>query len=430
MKNNDAGLQPSPKVVLSFGLGRLHFVQAAEVIVAAGINLTCIQGWVPSASRSDALLDRLGALIGAPHLSKGLGKRRLPFLAADKNIGIAWPEFLAQILFRLNRHVGLARGVAASIGWRSFGRASKRHLKGQDIFHVRSGAGSGGAIAQARRNGAVVLADHSIAHPAFLERQLRAEFEAADQTFWMSPTDPFWGLVLQDCLDADHVVVNSHFVKRTFTDQGMNPGKISVIYLGVRSDFIGLKQSYAREPGPLRLLFTGQFGFRKGAHYLIDAIEKLVADGLDVELTVLGDASECAAMVATSGVSERIKLLGFVPQDALKDYLRDADIYVFPSLAEGCASSSMEALAAGLPTIATEETGLPSLRGHSAEIIASKSAVAIQDAVLKLADDEGLRETLGTNAANLIKTGFDWSDYGQQMAALYRDLADKQATQL
>lgn len=428
--------QRGPRVALSFGIGRLHFVQAAEALTARGVDLDVVQGWVPQALSSETI-DRLGRMLGSPHLSVGMRKRRLSFLSGGRNISLAAPEVLTQALFQvqrrigpLGRAIGLTRGQAARIGWQAFGRATARQLAGpladREIFHCRSGAGFA-AIAEARARGMAVIVDHSIAHPAFLERVLKPECAAAGQPFWIAPDDPFWRQVLDDCLAADLLLVNSDFVKRSFVEQGMDPDRIAVIYLGVRDDFGGLKQDYATGDR-LELLFTGQFGVRKGARHLLAALERLVAEGRDVHLTALGDASEAREMVAASPVASRVTLPGFVPQDRLRDYLARADLYVFPSLAEGCASSAMEALAAGLPVVATAETGLPARHDAEAWIVPPADPEALARGIATLADDPARRARLGRAATAMMAQGFTWEDYGRTLAGLYdRVLADRRA---
>lgn len=259
------------RVVLSVGLGRLHFMQAAEAIIANGVDLTVVQGWVPGRWWSDRRVDALGRLVRSKKLSGGMNRRRLGFLAPEKNVSLPLPEFAAQVLFAAHRKFGLRRGKAALWGWTLFGRASRRHLDG-DILHLRSGAGAGGVIAAAHARGMKVIVDHSIAHPAFLEQALRDEYGGSGSEAWMTPDDPFWGQVLDDCRQADLLLVNSDFVKSTFVDAGFDPARIAVSYLGVRRDFLHLKRDYARGSGPLQLLFTGQFGVRKGARHLIQAL--------------------------------------------------------------------------------------------------------------------------------------------------------------
>jgi len=408
------------KVTLSTGLGRLHFVQAANALHEAGVDLTVIQGWIPSKLLTDSVIDKLGTLIGSPGLSVGMNKRRLEFLPTGRNIGLAWPEIILTLLLITNRKIRISRGSASSIGWHLFGKASQRHLNSPEVFHVRSGAGGGGAIQTARKNGAKIIVDHSIAHPDFLQSTLQQEFLRAGRPIWFSTENPFWEQVINDCKNTDVLLVNSHFVKSTFVERGFDPNKIVVSYLGVRKDFFGLKKQYDIKDERIQLLFTGQFGLRKGARYLIEGLEMLAKQGIDFRLTVLGDASEAQQFIKKSKISDRVQLLGFIPQDALKSYLTASDIYVFPSLGEGSASSAMEAMAAGLPVVSTLETGLPAIHGKDALIIPAKDPTAIRDALLKLATDEHLRRRLGQTAAKKISQSYRWSDYGRNVTTLYQ----------
>ena len=95
-------------------------------------------------------------------------------------------------------------------------------------------------------------------------------------------------------------------------------------------------------------------------------------------------------------------------------------MYVFPSLAEGCASSGMEALAAGIPVIATEESGLPLTNGKNGIIIPQKDSEAIIDAILKLSKDERLRIELGTNASEMIQKEYTWEQYAKSVIECYK----------
>jgi glycosyltransferase involved in cell wall biosynthesis len=76
-----------------------------------------------------------------------------------------------------------------------------------------------------------------------------------------------------------------------------------------------------------------------------------------------------------------------VPQDSLKDYLAKADVYVFPSLAEGGASSGVETMAADLPVIPTWESGLAITHGESGWIVPEKSVEKLVNAIHALAAD-------------------------------------------
>ena len=79
--------------------------------------------------------------------------------------------------------------------------------------------------------------------------------------------------MLRDCDDADLLLVNSDFVKKTFVEQGYPAEKVRVAYLGVREEFFDLKRDY-RIAGPVKILFTGNFDIRKGVRLLLEAIRQ------------------------------------------------------------------------------------------------------------------------------------------------------------
>lgn len=397
------------KVILST-FGPLHLIKSAEVL-SSFVDIKVIQGWIPKWWNRWLLLI-LNKVVGYK-LTKTM-KKRTPTCLKGRNIGIGIPEFYSNFYRRVLRDE-LANVKAAVL----YGRLSRKYLKDADIFHVRSGSGMGGAIENAKKNGMKVIVDHSIAHPAFMDRQLRKEFEKNGALFAMGIDNSFWQGVLADCDKSDLLLVNSQFVKDTFVEAGYDEKKIRVVYLGVRTDFNRLKTDYTIGD-TIKLLFTGSFGFRKGGEYLLEAIKILNSRDMLCELTIVGGTGEATEMLDRYNLPN-VKVVGMVPQDELKVYLNNADIYVFPSLCEGCAQSGMEALAAGLPVIATRESGLPIEHGKTGFIIPSKNEQAIVDAVISVAADSVLRNNIGCNAAEMMIRN-TWNNYAKEVCKLYESL--------
>ncbi|HOX11061.1 MAG TPA: glycosyltransferase family 4 protein [Candidatus Moranbacteria bacterium] len=408
------------KTIISTGLGRLHLVQSALSLHEAGVDVRIVQGWVPR-HIPKGLVNSLGILVGSKNLYAGMKKRFPSELSPTQIHSCTTADFYTQGLFILAKLGLLSRSEAACSGWKYFGRSSKIFLHSADIFHVRSGAGQGGAIEMARLKGMKVVVDHSIAHPAFIELMLKQEYESRHLLFTMSPKDPFWKMVLKDCQEADMLLVNSDFVKKTFIDYGYISDKIKVITQGVRDDFLHLKEDY-RLNGPIKLLFTGGFGFRKGAQYLIHALEELDRSNIDFELTVVGSSSEAVDLINETTVQSKIRFIGHVPQEELKKYLAEADLYVFPTLAEGCASSGLEAMAAGLPVITTRESGLPITNRKNGFLVPTKSSADIADAIHLLRSDDDQRTMIGKAAYETIKEKYSWQQYALQVKSLYKSI--------
>jgi glycosyltransferase involved in cell wall biosynthesis len=291
------------------------------------------------------------------------------------------------------------------------GFSSRKHLKAADLFWVRSGAGRGGAMRTARANGLKTVADHSIAHPAFMKQILTEEYSRFGMPCDITPENPFWRGVLQDCEQADRVLVNSDFVKDTFVQNGFSAERIDVAYLGVRRDFLQLKKDYHRG-NSLRLLFTGRFDLRKGARILLEAVRLVRRRGLDASLHIAGKMGTGRVCI-TGADSAFLTLTPFIPQGELKELLLQSDLFVFPTLAEGCSRSAMEAAGAGLPVITTKNCGLPGSGQTCAYYVRAGDVRSLAEAIEELGSNECSRAALGRSAAAFIANGFSWDNYGE-----------------
>ena len=403
------------RVILST-FGPLHLIKSADVLSRL-VQIDVIQGWIPS-WWNKWLLYPISKLIGYD-LRKTI-RKRTPQSIQGHNRGIGIADFYANAC-RLFCKKPETQDLCLSKANHLYGYLSKLYLHEADVFHVRSGSGQGGAIEKAKAMGMKILVDHSIAHPHFMEEALVEEFAKNKTFFNLSENTAFWQDVMDDCHKADAILVNSDFVKATFVQNGFPASSIYVVYLGVRQDFFGLKNDYNLSQERVKILFTGGFGFRKGAEYALRAMQILDQEGIDYEFVVVGNASEAKSLVEKYPISH-LNLVGFVPQDELKSYLSSSDIYLFPSLCEGCASSGMEALAAGLPVISTVESGLPITDGENGYVIPAKDAGAIAAAVVRLIEDQNLRQTIGQNAASIIRSEYSWEMYANNVTKVYQSL--------
>lgn len=407
------------KVILSTGLGRLFFINAANSINKKNIHITLIQGWLPNLKHK-RLINILGKLIGRDNLFSGLEKR-LQLQFDKKNLkSCSSAEFFFQFLIILTRLKIIRQNTAFVCGWKYFGYLSKRFINNANIFHVRSGAGRGDAISHARKMGMKIIVDQSAAHPAFWDKQLSSEYKHNNLHFYDGLSNPFWRMVLKDCYDSDILIVNSHWIKESFINEGFPEKKIKVAYLGVSSNFIDLKKYYNLN-GPIKLLFTGNFSILKGAEYLLKALQTLDKIEFNYQMVVVGPNQDAKYLIEKYPV-KNIFFAGFVPEHILLMHLADSDLYIFPSLCDGCASSGMEAMAAGLPVIATKESGLPIINLTNGIIIPSKNPEAIVNSIIKLKENHILRESIGKAAKKNIREKYTWEKYGEQVSMIYSDL--------
>jgi glycosyltransferase involved in cell wall biosynthesis len=292
---------------------------------------------------------------------------------------------------------------------------SRKYLKDADVLLVRSGAGQSGAISKARSNGLAIVTDHSIAHPDFMHRALREEFARFGLPAGYDSRADLWKLVLRDCADADLLLVNSEFVKKTFVEQGYPADKVRVAYLGVREEFFDLKRDY-RIDGPVR----------KGVRLLLEAIRRCRHSGLDLHLELLGNLGNGASCLQP-GDDLFFTHTPFAPLNQVVMAFARADLFVFPTFAEGSSRSAMEAAAAGLPIITTENCGLPLQHGKSAIYVPANDVESLAEAIARLSSDEGLRASIGRNAMRTVTENYTWMHYGRHVSEHLKEAVERVA---
>ena len=197
---------------------------------------------------------------------------------------------------------------------------------------------------------------------------------------------------------SDAVIVNSPSLRDEWLAE--NPrldGRLTVVPNGVRVPDV--------EPGPVptggrhRLLCVSTLAQNKGVAVLLDALA-LLADRDDWTLDVVGDGPERAALeeqAATLGMSDRLTLHGSLPGPEVHALLRSTAIAVLPSYTEGLPNTVMEAMAHGVPVVASDVGGVPLLLGEGAGLmVPAGDPGALAEAIAKLLDDDELRATCGS----------------------------------
>jgi glycosyltransferase involved in cell wall biosynthesis len=142
--------------------------------------------------------------------------------------------------------------------------------------------------------------------------------------------------------------------------------------------------------GPTKLVFVGSLDqYYKAPDVLIDAVAQVVARGLDVRLTVIGDGRhriELEALAARLGQEDRVRFTGHLEPRLLSAELDNADLFVLPSRTEGLPRAMIEAMARGLPCIGGSVGGIPELLPADAQV-APGDARGLTDKICQLVRD-------------------------------------------
>ncbi len=157
---------------------------------------------------------------------------------------------------------------------------------------------------------------------------------------------------------ADQVIAASSFTKTTILRHISPAPHISVLPYGCEVEQMPRQWPQQDQTGPLRILFAGILGPRKGVHYLFEAMTKL---GRSIHLTLAGPWMPGFREWLERRYKVDYEYVGKVEHARLFDLYRLSHLFVFPSLFEGFGLVLLEALASGIPIVATERTGAPDI---------------------------------------------------------------------
>ena len=277
-----------------------------------------------------------------------------------------------------------------------------------------------GTFEKAKDHGIRCVLEQTISHPRIWNRMLTEERERVGFTFDPYPR-PYPEKDLQR-VDAeirlsDQVVCGSVFAKQTMIAEGVRPDKVNVVPYGVDAErFVPAVPIEKR--GALRLLFVGHFGLRKGAWYLLQALDQLKnVPGLT--LTVVGKNTVPAKFLTS--VSGRVKFIPHVPHDEVHTIYQHGDVLVLPTLYEGSALVVNEAMASGLPVITTPNAGSAVQDGVEGFIIPIRDADALISRIEALYEDPKLRAEMG-HCARRKALEQTWAEYRKGVLALWRKM--------
>lgn len=286
-----------------------------------------------------------------------------------------------------------------------------------------------------RAAGKPFVLDASIAHPLAKEKvfaALRQQYPAWGAE--LAPKGPkLIEAELREIELASHIVVASTFTKKTYTDHGVPPGKITVIPYGTElkpaGDGAAKKQRVANgeqvagagAPPPV-FLFFGSLSARKGFPWLCEVWEGFYWQNPGTRLLAAGYDNRPAGYKVPEGV----EVLGPIHPKDRAALFASADVFVFPSYFEGFGQVILEAMACGLPVITTTATAGPDLQGlpGGGIIIEPGDRAGLLQAMEAYAHHPQQRMEAGL-AASAAAKGFTWGAYGNRWAGVLEKLTQK-----
>lgn len=337
-----------------------------------------------------------------PTRLRAFGRRWHPHLPSDKVVSFTLPALASKNLMAPNARTTaeLFDFYTAQGSW--FAQRVARDLAGRELdpqFDHFFGFDSASleTLQLLKSRGVFTVLDQ--VDPARTEQEIVHE-EARKWPGWEqlpgSIPESYFRRLEEEWALADLVLVNSEWSRNGLIRQGVPEDKVAVVPMAYEPERVYVRAN-PRRNGPLRVLWLGTVNLRKGIQYLIEAARSLK----DVKFIVAGrlEISDGAVRAAPKNV----EFVGRVTRERTTDVYREADVFVLPTLSDGFAITQIEAMAYGLPVIATPNCGKVVDDGTNGWVVPAGDAGALADAIGRLNDDRDLLQSM--SAAAIDKVG-------------------------
>ena len=264
------------------------------------------------------------------------------------------------------------------------------------------------------RHGALTVCDRGSSHIQFQDDILREEHLSLGMPY--RPIDPrVIERELTEYDECDLIFVPSSFVQRSFTDRGVSEEKIRVVSYGVD---LKMFRPVKKEDKVFRIIYVGELSVRKGIHYLLEAASRFSEK--EVEVWLIGSALP-ESQTLLNRYKGRFRHLGVIPRAELYRYYSQGSVFVIASIEEGLALVQAQAMACGIPIIATMNTGAEDLFSDGVEgfIVPIRDANAIAENIAQLLKRPSDCEVMGQAARKRVAEIGGWNLYGQKVLSAY-----------
>jgi len=408
------------RVVVSHS-GKQHAYRVAAALQSEGrLSAFLTSGYYKPARYPDRLLT------WSDRLDRGFRRRHSPEIDANlvvRNWRFELPELLVRRLrrFGLREEPWVFRRDVAFDRW-----AARRLARGKmecDLFWGFQGS-CRDSLKAARDHGLTAVVELAAPHVTTAMRLLSEEAERhpdwADSVGNYHFPVEYQSRLEQEPHLADFCIVASRFAESSLVEAGVNPSRIRRIALG--ADLHAFSPVPRSTQGTFRVLFAGKVGQHKGIAYLLEAFRRMRS--LSTELVIAGP------VVGTGrAFLERRDLytwLGPLDSAALADEMRKCDVLVVPSVIEGFGLVIAEAMATGMPVIAsTHSIGPEIIRdGVSGFLVQPRDVDTLSERLQQLATNRRLAQSMG-EAAVIDARSFSWDNHKRRVLRFLTELDER-----
>jgi len=332
--------------------------------------------------------------------------------------------WIKEYLLRLHYKILNERGIEFlfplySDLWQAF---IKSRFSQCDIFHIMLHGTAIKLIRKAKDGNSIVVGEPVNSHPEVLNAILNEEYDILGIKKRLNIQKAQRRLIHEAGM-CDHLLAPSRFVRSSFIEKGLEPGRVHVIPYGVdSSNFFPLsKAEKTKSDSKFRVLCVAYISPRKGQVYLLDAWKELNLP--NSELLLIGGISyEMKNVLANyAGLFRHIPN---VPNKKLHHYYGRSSVFVLPSVEDGFGVVISEAMACGLPVITTTNAGASDIIDHGKDgfIVPIRSSDDIANYLELLYREKELREQMSEAALSKSQAALGWDQYAHKLTRYYHSL--------
>ena len=202
---------------------------------------------------------------------------------------------------------------------------------------------------------------------------------------------------------------------------------IRVIGNGVDESFFHPKKVKEED---LSILYAGRLDYKKGLIELVHSAKEICMIYSDVIYKIVGMGplyNELRSLIKNEGLHDKFRFYGHVDRNTLRELYRESSVFILPSYYEGLPNVILEAMACGLPIVATKVGGIAEVLHHRVNglLISPGDEKAITDSLDQLLGDDDLRYRMGTISRLEVEKHYTWGSISDQYLQLYEELLDQ-----
>ena len=227
-------------------------------------------------------------------------------------------------------------------------------------------------------------------------------------------------------------LTNSSETFKVCLESGLNREKLGIIPFGVDMNFFR-PINVEKDKNIFQILSVGYLIERKGFEYLIKAMENVLKVHNNVKLMIVGSGpleTKLKTLIKDLILENNIQIISNVTDEGLLKLYNSSDIFVLPSIVdsegntEGLGVVLLEAMACKIPVIGSNIGGIPDIvhNGETGLLVLEKDKLEISRAIIKLIENENLRERISVSGYKMVKKHFNWDIIAKKYITVYNAL--------